>query len=217
MRYSSFDRFSGAMALAAGIAGFLYALSFIILRNVLLSALFLTVVGFVTTAVVVALYYRVRLPDPGFALWGLILGLVGAVGSAIHGGYDLANSINPPATALPNAFSALPSQVDPRGLLTFGSMSVSLWVFSWLIARSNTFPRFVGYLGFFSSILLIILYLARLTILDPSNPLILVPAVVNGFIVSPLFYFMLGVALWRKQEMVPEWTGPERRRVVRAG
>lgn len=34
--------------------------------------------------------------EAGFALFGLGLGLAGALGAAIHGGYDLANAINAP-------------------------------------------------------------------------------------------------------------------------
>jgi hypothetical protein len=49
---------------------------------------------------------------------------VAALGAAIHGGYDLANLINLPASAA--ALPDLPSQVDPRGLLTFGVMGLGL-------------------------------------------------------------------------------------------
>ncbi|MDP9243568.1 MAG: hypothetical protein M3O77_00615 [Chloroflexota bacterium] len=51
------------------------------------------------------------------AFWALALGLAGALGAALHGGYDLANAINPPAS---DPIANLPSPIDPRGLLTFG-------------------------------------------------------------------------------------------------
>ena len=69
--------------------------------------------------VMVALYERLRATDPAFALWGLVLGVIRALGAAAHGGYDLANAINPPA-ANPLADANLPFALDPRGLLTFG-------------------------------------------------------------------------------------------------
>ena len=78
-----------------------------------------------------------------FALWVLFLAMVAAFGSAVHGGYDLANALNPPAAA--NA--DLPSQVDPRGLLTFGVASIALFVISWLIVGSGKLPRSLGVHG----------------------------------------------------------------------
>jgi hypothetical protein len=39
-----------------------------------------------SSAFVVALSQRLRDVDPGFALWGLLLGVVAALGSSIHGG-----------------------------------------------------------------------------------------------------------------------------------
>lgn len=42
-----------------------------------------------------------------------------------------------------------------------------------------------------------ILYLGRLIVLDPTNPVILVPALLNGFLVNPIFYLWLGLALLR--------------------
>ncbi len=111
MHSDSFARFAGACAILTGIASFLYAVAFVILQNVVLSALFLAAVGLLSSAVLVAVYYRVRQTNAAFALWALVLGIVGALGSAVHGGYDLANAIHPPSSAL----AELPSPVDPRG------------------------------------------------------------------------------------------------------
>jgi formate hydrogenlyase subunit 3/multisubunit Na+/H+ antiporter MnhD subunit len=81
----------------AGVAGFVYAVSFVVLRNDLLSALFLLLGGLLSSSVLVALFGRLRGAEPGFALWGLVLGLAGALGAVIHGGYDLAMpSTHPP-------------------------------------------------------------------------------------------------------------------------
>jgi hypothetical protein len=45
--------------------------------------------------------------------------------------------------------------------------------------------------------LLVALYLGRLIILDPTSPVILVPALLNGFLVNPALYIWLGLALLR--------------------
>ena len=113
---SSFETFAGWMALFAGISGFLYSVAFIVLQSNLLSAVFLLLGGLFSTAALTALYQRLRGTDSGFALLGLLLVLGAALGSAIHGGYDLSNTLHPPASLNTD----LPNPIDPRGLLTFG-------------------------------------------------------------------------------------------------
>ena len=194
---TTYAQFAGMCAILAGIAGFLYAVAFILLRNPLLSAVFLLLTGFLSTAALVAVYRRLRTTDADFALWALLLGLVGALGATIHGGYDLANTINPPAAAA----AALPSAIDPRGLLTFGISGIALFVVAWLMGRGRQFPMGLRYLGYLSAALLIILYLGRLVILDPANPIILAPALLNGFLVNPTWYIWLGLVLWHKRAM----------------
>jgi hypothetical protein len=189
---ASFERFAGTCAILTAIASVLYAVAFVIQQNVLLSALFLMVVGLFSSAVLVAVYYRLREINAAFALWGLLLGTAGALGSLVHGGYDLANATNPVNPAL----AQLPSPVDPRGLLTFGVSGVALFVIGWLIVQGRQFARGVGYVAYLSAFLLVVLYLGRLIILDPSNPVILIPALLNGFVVSPVLYLLLGLALF---------------------
>jgi hypothetical protein len=191
-RSASFERFAGVCAALAGVSGFLYAVAFVVLQDDLLSGLFLMFSGLLTTAVLVAVYERLRETDPSFALLALLLGIAGALGSAVHGGYDLANTINPPPS-MPD----LPNPVDPRGLLTFGVAGAAVFLVSWLIRRGGRFPRGLGYLGYLSAILLLALYLGRLIVFDPTNPVILVPALLNGFLVNPIFYLWLGLTLLR--------------------
>jgi hypothetical protein len=194
VRSASFERFAGMCAILAGIAGFLFALAFIVLQNALLSGLFLMLSGLFMSAALVAVYQRLRETDASFALFALFLGLAGALGSAIHGGYDLANAINPPSS-LPD----LPNPVDPRGLLTFGVMGIALFIVAWLIGRDGQFPTGLGYLAYVSAILLVVLYLGRLIVFDPTSPVILVPALLNGFLINPIFYLWLGQTLLRGQ------------------
>lgn len=188
---TSFERFAGWSAVLAGTSGFLYSISFIVLQNNLLSALFLTLGGLFSIAALTGLYQRLRGTESSFALLGLLLGFSAALGSAIHGGYDLANALHPPASL--NA--DLPNPIDPRGLLTFGIAGLGLFLLSWLMAQEMRFPRNLAYLGILSSILMIILYLGRLIVLQATSLVIVIPALLEGFIVNPIWYIWLGRAL----------------------
>ncbi|HET7478250.1 MAG TPA: hypothetical protein VFJ72_01915 [Rubrobacteraceae bacterium] len=190
-----FERFAGTCAVLTGVTGFLYAVAFVVLQNTLLSGLFLMLGGLLTTAVLVAVYERLRRTEATFALWALLLGMAGALGSAAHGGYDLANAVNPPPS-IPD----LPNPIDPRGLLTFGVAGIALLIVAWLIVRGGQFPERLGYLGYASAVLLVALYLGRLIFLDPASPLIVVPALLSGFLINPLFYLWLGLALLRGRD-----------------
>ena len=190
------------MAILAGAAGFLYATAFIVISRqdpasgALLSALFLLLAGLFSSAALVGLYERLRETNPGFALWAMFLGVAGALGMAIHGGYDLANAINPPAENIAS-LASLPSQIDPRGLMTFGVAGIALLTVSRLMSRSAQFPKGLSRLGYLSALLLFILYLGRLIILNPTHPVILWSAILNGFLVNPLWYIWLGATLLR--------------------
>jgi hypothetical protein len=207
MKATSFARFGGLCALLAGVGGLCYSISFVIISKSapdlsnILSPLFLLLGGLLSSAVLVAIYQRLRETEATFALWALLLGTVAALGSAMHGGYDLANAINPPAlsSSFQTDLNALPSQVDPRGLLTFGVTGIAFLAFAWLIVRGGQFPKGLGYLGYALAILLIIVYLGRLILLQPSNPFLLASAALTGFILAPIWYIWLGLVLWRSQ------------------
>jgi len=195
---TSFDRFAGWMAVLAGISGFLYSVSFIVLQNNLLSGLFLMVGGLFSAAALTGLYQRLRGTESGFALLGLLLAVSAALGSAIHGGYDLANALHPPTSLTPD----LPSPIDPRGLLTFGIAGLGIFLLSWLMTQEMNFPKALGYLGILSAVFMIILYLGRLIILQATSLVIVVPALLEGFIVNPIWYIWLGFMLSRSQSLV---------------
>jgi hypothetical protein len=202
MHTTASERFAGVAALLAGIAGLLYSVSFVFIARSapelggMLSALFLLLSGLLTSAALVGVYGRVRQAEPGLALWAVVLALAGALGAAIHGGYDLSNTLNPPEANLAG-LANLPNQVDPRGLLTFGVAGLAMLVLAWLMGQSGQFPRGLSRLGYVLGALLVVIYLARLIVLDATNPVLLIPALLAGFIVSPVWYVWLGRVLRR--------------------
>jgi hypothetical protein len=192
---SGVERFAGLCAMLAGISGFLYSISFVFLKNGLLLALFLMLGGLLATVALTALYSRVRAVETTLAHLAWVLGMAGALGAAIHGGYDLANVINPPAPNFAFAIASLPSSIDPRGLLTFGVAGLGFFAFAWLMGRSDSFSPTMSYLTYLLATLLIVLFVGRLVILDTRNPLIVVVGSLSGFIVNPLWYLWLGATL----------------------
>jgi hypothetical protein len=199
VRSASFERMAGAAAIVVGLGGLVYAVAFVTILNdagkgaAVASSLLLLVGGILATGVLIAVYARVRETDPAFALWALVLGLAGGIGSAVHGGYDLALLAKKPAGSA--ALGANPA--DPRGLATFGFTALALLIVAWLIRRGGAFDRRLGSLGFVASGLLVIVYLGRLIVLNPKSPGLLVAAVISGFVVNPAFYVWLGVELRR--------------------
>jgi hypothetical protein len=190
----------GLCAILAGVAGFLYAAAFLVLARLspeagrFWSAVFLMLGGLAATAALVALYERLRAGHEMTTLWALLLGFAGVIGAAIHGGYDLAGVIHPAQSAVPGD---APSQIDPRGLLTFAVTGLALIVFGALISAGTAMPRGLGSLAYLQGALLIVLYLGRLIVLTPSNPVIVIPAIVSGLITGPAWYIWLGLALRR--------------------
>ncbi|HSN75917.1 MAG TPA: hypothetical protein VL334_12655 [Anaerolineae bacterium] len=196
MNSTSFDRTAGLAAILAALVGLLYAVSFVVLQNALLYSLCLMLGGLLSLVALVALFERLGEVDAQVAMLGLMMGAVAALGATIHGGYDLANVLNPPA-ALPEGVAALPSQIDPRGLLTFGITGLAVLVAGLLMRRHPGFSPGFTALTFTLGVLLIIVYLGRLIVLSPTSPLVLTPAALTGFVVNPLWYVLLGLNLRR--------------------
>ncbi|HEY7283316.1 MAG TPA: hypothetical protein VID47_17175 [Actinomycetota bacterium] len=193
-----FERFAGACALLVAVGTILYGITFAIYVKYgdtwagTTSAALLMLGGVVGLGVVLALFARLERVDRGFARLGLVFGIVSAAGSVVHGGFDLAAAAHPPA------FAGDLDAIDPRGLLTFGMAALSIAVAGWLILRGGAatgFPERLGRLAYLSAVLLLVLYVGRLTILNPKNPVLLVAALVEGLVVNPLVYVTIGRSL----------------------
>jgi hypothetical protein len=188
-----FERVAAGAALAAGALGFLYAVAFLVLRSPALSALCLMLGALLSTAVFVALHARLAPAGGLLATWGLVLAAAGALGAVAHGGFDLAHALHPVGSADPDAVS----HVDPRGVFTFGVSGLGLACLALAMLRSALLPRALAALGLVSAALSLTLYVGRLVIVDASSPAIALPALVEGFVVSPMWYAWLGTVLWR--------------------
>jgi hypothetical protein len=193
----SFRRLAGTCALATGVGGFLYSLAFIVISQtnsglgIGLSWLILLIGALVAMPVLVALQFSLRDVDAPAALLALLLTALGFLGAIMHSGYEIANIIHlghSPA-------SDVASPVDPRGMLTFGITGLGILMFAWLMGRSPRFPSGLSRWGLLTGALMIVVYLARLTLYSPTNPLVLAGAGITGFIVSPVFYIWLGRSL----------------------
>ena len=195
-----FEALAGLAAVAVGLGGLAYSIAFLVLlyngapkAADVLTNVFLLAGGVLGTAVFVALYERFRAADPGFALWAFLLGSLGAIGSAAHGGYDLANIVRTPESL----DKELPSATDPRGFATFGLTALAIAIVSVLVLRVGLLPRPLAYLGLVACALLLVIYFGRLIIFNPKSPGLLTVAIVTGFVVNPAWYAWLGLELWR--------------------
>jgi hypothetical protein len=197
MQFVSFDRFAGLCALLSGPGAVAYAALFISIVEgnqdtapwfgVLLAG------ALVTVPVLIALYQRLRLVDEGFALLAFLLGLGGALGGVLHAGYELGAIETPPKQPYypgPEAIS--------RGVLRYLVAGLALLVIGWLIHRSGRFHRGLAFLAVLGGVLLVVIYFGRLyDFVRPGDYARLIPPILYGFVVHPLFYGWLGLTLWR--------------------
>jgi hypothetical protein len=192
---TSFRRLCGFCALLTGIFSFLFSVTFVSIARTSpsigapLSGAFLLLGGFLSTPVFVVLYQQLRESDASFALWALLLSVFGAFGYILLGGYDLAVS------RAASGVAVAPNPADPLSLLSFGISGAGVIVFSWIIIRGRQFRVALGYLGYILGVLLILFYAGRLIDDSLSNPLVIVPGVLSGIVVDPVWYIWLGLFL----------------------
>jgi hypothetical protein len=193
----SFQRFAGWSAIAAAGAGLTFTVTFsVVVREgdrwaKWLSAVALTAGGLATVPVVIALYALFRDREQEFALLGAFLGAVGALATATHGAFDIAGLSK---TIKPD-LADVPSSVDPRGFATFAVTGLALLVFGVLGLRVGGLDRTVARLAIFAAVLLAVLYVGRLTLLDPEKNVIKATALVSGLLVNPAFFALFARSL----------------------
>lgn len=185
----NFNSLISLSAFGAGLSGLAYAYYFVIAQDPLFSSIFLTLSGIFALKVFVGLYLKLKGVDEGYASLMAVLGILGGAGTLIHGGYDLANTLNPAVTQLTL------NPADPRGLLAFGVTGLAIFKASWLMSRSKNFPANLANLGYLSGVLLLVVYLGRLIVLDPGQPVLRYPILIEGFIVNPVWYIWLALSL----------------------
>jgi hypothetical protein len=197
---AAFQRFAGISAVLVGVGGLIYGLLFGAIvydagRGVQLAWLTIGLVGPVlATPVIVALYYRLRDTDRGFALLALLLGLGATFGQLENAALFLGKELVPELGG---------GQPDPAGAFRFGVLGLSLFVFGWLIVRGGALPRGLGYLGQIGGVLLVLVYLGRVTgVIDPATEFTVIPPVLYGVVIHPIFYVWLGRLLRREAETV---------------
>ncbi len=107
-----FRPFAANVAWTAVIGGIAYGLFFVIIGNQGVAAGLLMVGGILSALLLAGLARSVEAVHEAGARLAALIGTVGAIGSAIHGGYDLANVIHPPETNV-LSLAEYPNAVDP--------------------------------------------------------------------------------------------------------
>lgn len=195
----SFQRFAGWSAGAAAAAGVTFTIAFsVVVREgdrwaKWVSAVALAGGGLITVPVLIALYALVREREPEFALLGVLLGTVGTLATAAHGAFDVAGL----SKHVKPDLSDVPSFVDPRGFATFGLTALALLVFGSVALRSGGIDRVVARVAVLAALLLLVLYVGRLTVLDPEANVIKATALISGLVVNPAFFLLFARSLFQ--------------------
>jgi hypothetical protein len=153
----------------------------------------------ITVPVMTALHVRLGRSEPEFAMVGFVLGVGAAIGASVHAAYELSVLANEPSTTVD-----LPSAIDPRGFLTFAVTGLAVGVFGWLILRDGGLPRRAGHLALFAAVLLIVVFIGRLTVLNPKTNVIRIAALASGLVLLPAFYLQVGRALLKGDAAEPQ-------------
>ncbi len=197
MNGSSFRRLAAFLAVFVGLGGIAYAILFAFIvagtsPQVFRAWLILGILGgLAATGVFVALYQHLRETDAAMALWALLLGVMAAIGQVVNAAVALGHELNP-------AVSGSAMTPDPLGVLRFGLNGLALFLFGSVLIRDRGFPKALGYLAALGGLLLVVIYLLRLTaVIDPTQHVTLIPPFLYGFLVHPILYVWLGGVLAR--------------------
>ncbi|MEX0665370.1 MAG: hypothetical protein WD598_11475 [Acidimicrobiia bacterium] len=194
---STFQRFAGSTAVLAAAVSVIYTITFALYVREdyhwahWASAIAFMASGLIVVPVFVALHARVREHEPQFAMLALVAGLVGAFGASIHGAFDVAVLAKP----VEGKAASFPSQIDPRGFLTFAITGAALGLFGWLSRRNSNLPRALAPVGGVATLLLLVVYFGRMIAVDPNRNFIRFSAVVVGLVIVPAFYALVARSL----------------------
>jgi hypothetical protein len=198
-----FERLAGLCSVLVGFGALVYAIIFITIveGNTETEPWFAILLGgaLATVPVLIAIYFRLREFDEGIALTALVLGLFGAFGGVLHGGYELAALITPPDTEI--GVYPGPESVT-KGVLRYLVGGLALLLIAWLVGASGALPRGIAYLAGVGGVLLVFIYIGRLfDFITPGDYLSLTAPIVYGFLVHPALYGWIGLTLWRAQRV----------------
>jgi hypothetical protein len=196
-----FERLAGVCALFVGLGALVYAILFITIveGNQETEPWFaILLIGAITSVpVIVALYCRLAEFDAGLALTALGLGLFGAFGGILHGGYELAVLITPPDTS-PEVGVYPGVESVTKGVLRYLVAGLALLLIAWLVWSSGLLPRGIALLAGVGGVLLVFIYIGRLfDFITPGDYVSLIPPIVYGLVVHPLLYGWIGLTFLR--------------------
>jgi hypothetical protein len=195
-----FERLAGYCSLFVAFGALVYAIIFVTIveGNTETEPWFaiLMLGAIVSLPVIVALYCVFAEYDQGLALTALALGLFGAFGGILHGGYELALLITPPDVEI-GAYPG-PESVA-KGVLRYLVAGLALLLIAWLARASGLMSREVVLLAAAGGVLLVFIYIGRLfDFITPGEYVSLIPPLVYGFIVHPLLYGWIGLHFLRR-------------------
>jgi hypothetical protein len=199
MSSTAFNRTAIAAAYLSGAAALAYSLTFgyYVRRGAnwaqYTSSGLLVAGGLVGLPVLVALYQRLRFADEGFALIALVIALAAAFGSTLHGAHDVAIFANPDRAGDAAAF---PNFTDPRGFATFALFGLGLVMLSVLV-RSVGFRARTSVVGVITGLSTIVVYIGRVTVLDPQRWWVATAAIASGVVGLPLWNVLVARDLAR--------------------
>lgn len=176
-------------AYAGAIGGMLYGVAFVLLDNDIAAAILLMLGGLASTIILFHLGTTLFSVNEPVARWALVIGMVSTTLTVVHAGYDLAKRLHPPDT--PGLLLGYPSSVDPRGLATFGLTGLAYLTLSTLMSRSDSYSKRLARLGQALGVIMIVIYLGRLIILDPTNIVVRI-ALAAGVAANTAFLLWLG-------------------------
>jgi hypothetical protein len=189
----SFSRFAAASAAVAVVTSLVYSVTFaLVVRKGYHWAEWASSAALLTgalAAIVVVLAARERFGgrEPQFAQLAVVLGLAGALGSAVHAAYDLA------ALAKPADSDALGlSPTDPRGFATFALTGLALGLFGVLGHSAGALSARTRAVALVTAASLVVVFVGRLALLDPNRLVIKVLALACGVVLNPLVLAAFG-------------------------